>query len=379
VNLPTLYKQTSTGKIQEWTIGIQNLSQVPAAALIVTEYGLKDGKKQKAIEKITQGKNLGKANETTPFEQADLEAKSQWEQKLKKGYVQTLEDAQAGKIDTNMITGGVDAMLAQSYEKHSKKVSYPAYVQPKLDGHRCIAIVQDGKCTLWSRTRKPIKSMDHIAQALEIAYPSGTHIFDGELYNHDYREKFEALTSMIRQQVSKPEHRVVQYWIYDVVSDGTFAERIELLHKLAADTVNFRRAIVPVDTQLVADEEEMISVFGVYLNYGFEGLMVRNKNGIYKGKRSYDLQKVKTFQDAEYPVVAVEEGKGKMAGKAMFVCDAGNGKTFRVKMVGALDDLKTYFDNPEPWIGKQLTVKFQKYSAEGLPIFPVGMRFRTEL
>jgi DNA ligase-1 len=83
--------------------------------------------------------------------------------------------------------------------------------------------------------------------------------------------------------------------------------------------------------------------------------------------------------DSEYEVVAIEEGKGKMAGKAMFVCDAGDGKTFRVKMMGALDDLKTYFDNPEPWIGRQLTVKYQNLSADGLPRFPVALRFREDV
>jgi DNA ligase-1 len=380
LNLPTLYKQTSTGKIQEWTIGIQNLSQVPAAALIVTEYGLKDGKKQKAIEKITQGKNLGKANETTPFEQADLEAKSQWEQKLKKGYVQTLEDAQAGKKDA-IIQGGIAPMLAHSYDKQGHKIKYPAFVQPKLDGHRCIAVIQDGKCELWSRTQKKITGVPHIARQLEQMFPNETIILDGELYNHDYREKFEELTSFIRSATPKPGHEVVQYWIYDVATDGTFADRTKRLR----DEFNYMAAeakanqIIIIQTDEVANEEEMIEIFGVYMSYGFEGLMTRNKAGRYKNGRSYDLQKVKTFQDAEYPVVAVEEGKGKMAGKAMFVCDAGNGKTFRVKMVGALDDLKTYFDNPEPWIGKQLTVKFQKYSAEGMPIFPVGMRFREDV
>jgi len=68
-----------------------------------------------------------------------------------------------------------------------------------------------------------------------------------------------------------------------------------------------------------------------------------------------------------------------MAGKAMFVCELENGETFRVKMVGALDDLTEYFDNPEPWIGKQLTVKFQGKSVYGVPRFPVALRFREDV
>lgn len=378
-SLPKLYKQTSTGKIQEWGIEARwgNPENAPT---IVTVYGLLDGKKQVAREVISRGKNIGKANETSPMEQAQLEAQAQWEQKLKKGYVQILEDAEAGKKDA-IIAGGIAPMLAHSYDKQGHKIKYPAFVQPKLDGHRCIAIVQDGVCTLWSRTQKLITGVPHIARELEKMYPTGRMQFDGELYHHDYREKFEELTSFIRSATPKPGHEVVQYWIYDLPGPSSFGERNEVLQTVAAkaDSTPAIHKIVIVPTEKVETEEEMISVFGAYLDLGFEGLMVRNSGGNYKNGRSYDLQKVKTFQDAEYEVVAIEEGKGKMAGKALFVCDAGNGKTFRVKMKGALDDLKDYFDNPEPWIGKQLTVKYQKFSAEGIPIFPIGMRFREDV
>jgi len=381
-SLPKLYKQTSTGKIQEWEIMAGFSPNDEGAATIVTTYGLRDGKKQTAGEIIRYGKNLGKANATNPFEQAELEAQAQWEQKLKKGYVQSLEDAEAGKKDA-IIAGGIAPMLAHSYDKQGHKIKFPAFVQPKLDGHRCIAIIQDGKCTLWSRTQKRINSMSHIVAALEKMYANvnWTVVLDGELYNHDYRDKFELLTSEIRQDSPRPGGKIVQYWVYDVVRDEPFSEREKEL-----DGVSFRAGMEKVDSTIVTlptfeaeDAEEMMAIQLGFIEQGYEGLMARNKAGLYKNGRSYDLQKVKTFQDAEYEVVAIEEGKGKMAGKALFVCDAGNGKTFRVKMVGALDDLKDYFNNPDPWIGKQLTVKFQKFSAEGLPIFPVGMRFREDV
>jgi DNA ligase-1 len=384
LNCPTLYKRTSTGKIQMWEISVRdfpaqtvNGTNMPARASIFTLYGQVDGKKQTAEESISVGKNIGKANETTPFQQAEAEARSQWEQKIKKGYVPNLDDAKAGNIDTNVITGGVNPMLAHKYDEQGHKIKYPAYVQPKLDGHRCIAIIQDGKCTLWSRTRKPITGVPHIARALERLYGKATVVLDGELYNHDYREKFEQLTSFIRQQTPKPGHEVVQYWIYDTVVDGDFASRTKQLEGLASIT-STTDPIVVVDTQVVDSEAEMTNLFGVYINFGFEGLMVRNSAGKYVGKRSYDLQKVKLFTDAEFEVVAVEEGRGKMAGHAMFVVKTGD-KTFRVKMMGKLDDLKTMYDNREQYLGKMLTVKYQKLSAEGIPIFPVAVRFREDV
>lgn len=382
MTFPKLYKKTSTGAIQTWKIAADPILEgelgLPYAE-ITTVYGLELGKKQVAKEVIKSGKNLGKANETTPLEQAMAEAQSQWQKKVDKGYVQDVSDAVEGKVDTNSITGGIDPMLAYGYDKQGHKINYPAFVQPKLDGHRCIAILVDGKCTLWSRNRKPILSMPHIVKAIEDMFtPDVTVILDGELYNHDYREKFEELTSKIKQTKPVLGHEVVQYWIYDVAQEGTFEVRKETLNALS-EFADPDGPLVVVDTQLAEDADEMISIFGVYINYGFEGLMVRNRTGLYKNKRSYDLQKVKVMADAEFEVVDVTEGKGKMAGKAIFVCITPDGKEFSVKKVGALESLTKYFVNKEDYIGEQLTVKYQNLSADGIPRFPIGLRFREDV
>jgi DNA ligase-1 len=380
--LPTLYKKTSAGKIQEWAISVDTCPLLDGreGAAITTTYGVKGGKHQTAFEIIAEGKNIGKANETSPFEQAQAEAKAQWEKKVKKSYVENIEDAEGGKINTALITGGVNPMLAHSYEKQSAKIKYPAFVQPKLDGHRCIAIIQDGKCTLWSRTRKPIKSMPHIVAALEEKFGSGpTLVLDGELYNHEYREKFEQLTSLIRQETPAPGHEKVQYWIYDVANHpGTFFQRKDALD-IIDEATSENPYVYVLATFHIEDEADMMDKFQVFLDNEYEGAIVRNAHGKYEGKRSYNLQKVKIMQDAEFEVIRIEEGRGKMAGRALFVCKTDKGKEFRVKMKGALDDLVSYFENQEPWIGKMLTVQFQKWSAEGIPVFPVALRFRKDV
>src|SRR5271165_992689 len=97
---PTLYKRTSTGAIQMWSIGVEG-------NIIVTDFGQKDGKIQHAEETIKLGKNIGRANETTPSEQALAEAASKWEGKVKKGYVEEIDRAAAGEKD---IDGGYDCM-----------------------------------------------------------------------------------------------------------------------------------------------------------------------------------------------------------------------------------------------------------------------------
>lgn len=370
MKLPTLYKKTSTGADQMWEIST-------VLNVIITRFGQVGGKIQEARDEIKSGKNIGKANETTPTEQAELEARAQWEKKkTSKGYVESLDDARKGKVDA-LVEGGIFPMLAKKFDEEGHKIVYPAFVQPKLDGHRCIATVQSGKCTLWSRTRKPILSMPHIIKAVEgLKLSSGT-VLDGELYNHSYRNKFEELTALIRPDEPRPGHEVVHYHIYDVAKPVPFTERKDVLATIAEEAEHPLRV---VDTILVKDEDELMLAFEDFLKEGYEGAMVRNASGIYVNKRSSDLQKVKEFIDEEFEVIGVEEGRGKMAGHGIFVCKTKSGAEFRAKMQGELETLKSFFNNPKKCIGKMLTVKFQGYTTKnGVPRFPVAMRFREDV
>jgi DNA ligase 1 len=371
--MPTLYKKTSTGAIQEWTIRTED-------NVIVTTYGQHGGKMQTARDVITEGKNHGKKNATDPSEQARLETISQWEKKKKKGYVESVAAASAGEVDA-LVEGGIFPMLAKTYADHGDKMVYPAYVQPKLDGHRCIAVKQGEKVTLWSRTRKRITGVPHIERALEsllVGHPDVN--LDGELYNHDYRDNFEDLTSFIRQEVPVPGHEAVQYHIYDIVDETkTFEERQVALSGLR-DAVYHPPAIRYVTTLRVSSEEEMYDTYTTFRTQGYEGLMVRSATGKYKiNGRSADLLKVKEFVDTEFEVIGVTEGRGKMAGKAMFTCRMTDGGEFECKMKGSLDALRQYIEHPDRAIGRQLTVQYQGLTKYGKPRFPVGVRFRQDV
>lgn len=81
-----------------------------------------------------------------------------------------------------------------------------------------MAVIKDGKCTLWSRTKKPITGVPHTQKALERAYQERNFVLDGEIYRHDYRDRFEELTSSIRQETPKPGHKIVEYHVYDMPS-----------------------------------------------------------------------------------------------------------------------------------------------------------------
>lgn len=367
--LPTLYKLTSTGAIQSWSIGVEE-------STMIVVHGQVGGKLQRGEDVIREGKNIGRSNETTPAEQALAEATSKWDGKIKKGYVEDMGRASVGEKD---ISGGYDCQLAHKFADHGHKIKYPAAIQPKLNGHRCLAIVDNGVATLWSRTRKPILSMPHIIKELQDVYPKGHHEPDGELYNHIYKDAFEHLASLIRQEGPMPGHQGVEYHIYDENSSYGFGQRIASLEE---DFQAYQKAkgnlkhLVLVETKLVADEADMMSEFEHFLKLGYEGGMARNVTGAYQGKRSYNLQKIKEFQDADYKIVGIKEGRGSYAGCGIFICDAGNGNTFDVKMRGPKEQLKEFYTNWYLWKGKELVVKYQYISVYGIPIFPVGERFK---
>lgn len=379
--LPTLYKKTSTGAIQQWNISVEEITEVfgvpldVPVALIWTKYGQVDGAIQETADKITEGKNPGKKNATTPVQQAMKEAKAKWEKQKKKGYVETEQAAQNNEVD-DLIEGGVVPMLAQKFSEHAHKIKYPAFVQPKLDGVRCVAIVKNGKCTLWSRTRKPITSCPHIVAELEKRFTN--IVLDGELYNHAYKTNFEKIVSLVRQEVPDADHELVQYHIYDVINDEIFSRRLELLSQ-QGKTKTFTNAspLRFVQTDLLTEDEVML-FFDRYRREGYEGAMLRNRDSKYVNKRSYDLQKVKEFDDGEFEIVGIDEGRGKLQGHVgSFVCRTSTGKEFLAKMSGDTGKLKEYFLDHSLWKGKFLTVKYQGFTGkETVPRFPVGLRIR---
>jgi len=374
MDFPRLYKKTSNGSIQFWQIKVDDNM---ASSTITTTYGqLGTDSPQETRDVISSGKNIGKKNETRHFDQAVHEATSKWEKQQKKGYVNSIDMAESEGL-SSLIEGGIVPMLAHSHEDHGHKIKFPAYLQPKLDGIRCIAILKDGKCTLWSRTRKPITGVPHIARAIERGIPPGQDIvLDGELYNHNFKSNFEAIVSFVRQENPAEGHEIVQYHVYDTVNADPFWLRAEKLKYMKHDW--FNGIVQKVVTCIVNDEYEEIALCKTFVEDGYEGAIIRNANGLYVNKRSYDLQKIKEFKDAEFEIVGIEEGRGKLAGHVgAFVCKTETGEEFKAKMSGDTAKLKEYFENHGLWQGKKLTVQYQGLTGKNsVPRFPVGLRVR---
>lgn len=363
----TLYQLATDGKkLKQWTISVQGNE-------VTTEYGYVGGKIQTTVDVVKAGKNIGRANGTTPETQALAQAQQQFDAKLKKGYVrdQAAASAQRNTLD------GIEPMLAFPIESKSAYVSFPALAQPKLDGIRCLAIAKGGEVKLFTRTQKPISTVPHIVKELAETFGSADFIvLDGELYNHRYKKDFNKIVSLIRRDEIHPDHELVQYHIYDVVGTGSWGERTAGVAEVIANA-KFLKA---VETKEVKSMAELEAYQQECILQGYEGCMYRNSGGIYEHKRSTNLLKVKSFKDAEFKVIGYEEGHGKLMGKVgCWVCETGKGQQFKAKPSGSQEDLPLVgTKEAQEKIGKLLTVKYQQLTPDGVPRFPVAMRFREE-
>lgn len=359
-SFPTLYSRTSTGAIQTWQIIVKG-DQFYVIA------GQQDGKKVTSDPTVCEAKNVGRANATTPQEQALSEAQSKWDKKVKLGYA-----TDVNKIDSCVTY--TEPMLAKKYE--DVDFSFPVYTQPKLDGMRCI-VRKDG---MWSRTGKKIVSAPHIYDALKHLFDEDPSlIFDGELFCDKYKNDFNSIISLAKQ--TKPTQKdliaseqMLQYWVYDLPSsESTFGKRIVELNKILPN----HKSIVLINTNLVNDQEELDAKYQEYLTDGQEGQMVRTDD-VYENKRSKFLLKRKEFVDEEFKILDITEGKGNrsgMFGRARLV--TSKGVEFEANARGNEQFYIDLFNNRENYIGEMATVRYQNMTPDGKPRFGVIVAIRN--
>lgn len=359
-----LYKTSSTGAELMWRISTQQ-SNVKGWQ-VLTEHGQVDGAKQISCFDVLEGKNIGKANETTPEEQADSEARSKYNKQLDKGY--SLERGGASKE--------YRPMLAHSYDDHKKKVTFPCYIQPKLDGMRCIAIREGDNITLMSRGNKQIDNMDHIKAEL-LKFMEDGQALDGELFNKDFT--FQKTMSLIKRK--QPGSELVEYHIYDSITSEDFKTRFlgnSWLINLPVMEDQFK-SIKWVMTYNCESHEEITEKHNKFVNFGYEGAIVRHSGCKYKeGGRSNQLLKVKAFFDSEFEIVdVVPSDRSPTHGN--FVClIPGTTTTFTATPEGTHEMKEQYLRDRDSLIGKQLTVRYFEMTTSDVPVprFPIGVAVR---
>ena len=255
-------------------------------------------------------------------------------------------------------------MLAQNVGDYSriKSDDWPLYIQPKLDGVRCLIQYEPlgNRIVAYSRTGKEWKNIDHIIQELKPFFAKHPNvILDGELYNHELKNDFEKIISLVRKTKPTDEDRLeskekVQFHCYDTIMEHMdFQGR----HKFIRDNFGRSSRIYPYPSirslmaATVYNTEEVEAYHEGFLEEKYEGSILR-KNKSYECKRSWTLMKVKDFSDAEATIIGYEEGKGKREGHLgkfimedddgnQFGCPPGKGYNYR-DMRNMLKDIHGY-------------------------------------
>ena len=253
-------------------------------------------------------------------------------------------------------------MLA--YPVSTKPVDYskPVFIQPKLDGVRCL-IQYDKKYGVkaYSRTGKEWLNIDHIRMQLWDFFQKYPNIIlDGELYNHDLKDNFEKIISLVRKTKPTLENRleseeIVQFHCYDIIDETKiFAERNEWIESNLQESY----CIDLVFTSKITAEPAAKMTHKINLANGYEGSIVRT-NDIYKCGRSWNLRKFKDFHDDEAIILDWVEGKGKRKGTiGKFMAQDSAGNIFGMPVMDKFEYLQNNFEEMKTWVGKLATFTY---------------------
>lgn len=357
---PTLYAKNKNGAWKEWNISVHMTND--NTPHIETQHGLFQGKKMTETLIILKAKR----GYNTLWEQAVFTAQSKWNHKQNRENYQTSMEE---NIDKLLLKKPLSPMLAKTFD-NGKHLHFPLYIQPKIDGLRCLAHTNG----LFSRTGCPFLGLDAIKNDLKTYFLKHDGcVVDGELYSDEM--PFEELSGYCRRQKEIPSGKKVVFHVFDIISPietTTFEDRLKLFPK---ETEHIRLVL----TQQIEKPEQIENSLKKFVSEGYEGIILRNRDGVYQvGHRSWDLQKYKLFQEEEFEIVGFTEGTGREKGLVIWECQTAEGKTFHVRPEGDHDTRRNMFQNANGYIGNKLTVIFQEYTKDKIPRFPVGKALREQ-
>ena len=253
-------------------------------------------------------------------------------------------------------------MLA--YPVSDKPIDYskPTFIQPKLDGVRCVIQCDPRKMVIaYSRTGKEWKNIDHILKELIPFFAEHPNvILDGELYNHNFKDNFEKIISMVRKTKPTDEARLesaenVQFHCYDIIDETeSFQSRINFVYMSVPES----HCVKHVPTIQIPTEVQAKDCHQDNLNQGYEGSIVRTNDG-YHCNRSHNLRKFKDFHDDEAMILDWVEGKGKRVGTiGKFMAQDSEGNIFGMPVMDKFEYLQNNFEEMKTWVGKLATFTY---------------------
>jgi hypothetical protein len=373
----TLFKIDNTGNTRQWTIRVEDLGEY---STLTVNSGIVNGKFVEQITKITNGLNIGKSNETTMFEQAQMNMQSEINSKLKTGYVEDLKDFKGVGVKES---GCPQVMLAKTYDpnkKQSGSKDLKGYklegvrigIQHKFDGVRRLSHYINGQVTMYTRSGDISSTLPHIEMQLieKCKFHNYNDIwFDGEAFTN--KVSFNKVNGITRKGAKTLEDKIntllIDYHIYDVISTDSYQVRSEIIKNLSHDN------IIPVETEyIIASTELLKSKFEEYIALGHEGLMIRQLDVPYEHKRSLYLLKYKAFDDSEFICIDINPtSDNENKAGAMLVHFPNQPEIqFKATIVDTDDNCLDIFANKHIYIGQKVTVNYFGLSEYGIPRFP---------
>ena len=282
--------------------------------------------------------------------------------------------------------------LAELYDKHKKKVSEGTwYISRKMDGIRCIIIINNGTIKCYSRLGKELFTLGKIKNEIKkyvLNKLDENIVLDGELciIDKDGNENFKEIMKHFRKKnkdIDRPKYKVFDCIRYD---DFIYGESKEILSdrlKNLEKIIDPRLLTIDILEQKRYTEELFNTEWKKSNDSQWEGLILR-KDTIYKGKRSNDMLKVKKFNDGEFTVLKINVGPFRILDKIEKKEKIINTLTSvdieykkNIVSVGSgftINEREYYMNNPEELVGNKINVRwFEEIETNG----KYSLRFPT--
>jgi len=300
----------------------------------------------------------------------------------------------------NMVTK-FKPMKGVDLKKVKGEMKFPVIASIKLDGIRCV--IREGK--LFSSHNKEFKNPSLLKKFDELIKATLEHdlILDGELYSHEL--EFNVISGNVRS-LSQEIHDSIQFHAFDLMVNDInypYEHRVSQLLKFCEDYKHL--PIEFVEVNIVTEKIHLDNYFGEALEKGFEGLITRQPDSLYKYGRatptSQDLLKHKPFVTDDAKIVGITEryesiaeaeinemGKSTRSHKKEFMQPTGIAASFECIMedgrevsvpIGQTEAIRKHiFENPNEYIGRWIEFKFMEVGVKEKPRHPNFVRWRDD-
>lgn len=263
--------------------------------------------------------------------------------------------------------------LAHDSENHSKKMTGEKIIECKLDGVRVISILDKGKVSMYSRNGKELTNFTKILEQLQIIankFFDMSFVLDGEVMSDSFQD--------LMKQVYRKEHvdtddsvlYVFDYMPLELFKKGKCIDAqivriktLEYIYECVASNIPNIKRLDHVIVNLSTDDGKLKlkQINEKAIEFGYEGIMIKDIDAPYECKRSAAWLKLKPFISVSLPIVSVEEGSGKYKGMlGNFICEGeDSGKYVKVSVGSGLTDAerKTFWDSRDKLIGDIVEIK----------------------